>query len=228
MTINDFTKIPPIEMDNMFEEICSLIDKSKNNYGGRYIPLASLAFRILEVYKSRYMTSSAAVSVHHNIKGGLLYHSYGMIKAADALCDIYNNLDRELVLCGAALHDIGKLWKYETSATGEATYTVNGVLFGHLYIGASLIRQFVENENYYSEKVRLLIHSILAHHGTQEWGTVSCPAIPEAYALHLIDNLDAKMYIFEEQFENMPEETMTEKRPFGMENKIHKPNYNPS
>ena len=95
-------------------------------------------------------------------------------------------------------------------------------------MGASLIKQFVENENYYSEKVRLLIHLILAHHGTQEWGTVSCPAIPEAYALHLIDNLDAKMYIFEEQFENMPEETMTEKRHFGMENKIYKPNYNPS
>ena len=72
------------------------------------------------------------------------------------------------------------------------------------------------------EKVRLFIHLLLAHHGTQEWGTVSCPAIPEAYALHLIDNLD---YIFEEQFENMPKRTMTEKRPFGMENKIYKPNY---
>ena len=75
------------------------------------------------------------------------------------------------------------------------------------------------------EKVRLLIHLLLAHHGTQEWGTVSCPAIPEAYALHLIDNLD---YIFEEQFENMPEGTMTEKKPLGMENKIYKPNYIPS
>ncbi len=225
LTVNDFTKLPPVDLDLMYSEIFSLLESSANDYDGNYTPLSDLALKILTKYKDSYMTSSAAISMHHNLRGGLLYHSYRMVKAADALCGVYTNLDRELLLCGTALHDIGKVWEYKTSISGDAEFTASGVLFGHLYMGASLIKGFTADGNYNKEKVQLLIHMILSHHGTQEWGAVSCPAIPEAFALHYIDNLDAKMYMCEEHYEELEPGEITEKKPFGLDNRIYKPNF---
>lgn len=225
LTVNDFTKLPPVDLDVMYNEICSLIESSANDYDGNYTPLSDLALKILTKYKDSYMTSSAAISMHHNLRGGLLYHSYRMVKAADALCGVYTNLDRELLLCGTALHDIGKVWEYKTTISGDAEFTASGVLFGHLYMGASLIKGFTADGNYNKEKVQLLIHMILSHHGTQEWGAVSCPAIPEAFALHYIDNLDAKTYMCEEHYEELEPGEFTEKKPFGLDNRIYKPNF---
>ena len=125
----------------------------------------------------------------------------------------------------ALLHDIGKIWEYDTSATGDAEFTASGVLFGHLYLGASLIKKYTEGKNYNREKVQLLIHMILSHHGTQEWGAVACPSIPEAFALHYIDNLDAKMYVCEEFYEQLDPGAISEKRPFGLDNRIYRPRY---
>ena len=161
--------------------------------------------------------------MHHNLKGGLIYHSYRMVKAAETICEVYNNLDKELMVCGAALHDIGKIWEYDTDSTGNAEFTVSGVLFGHLYMGASLIKKNAEGQNYSPEKIKMLTHMILAHHGELEYGAVVSPAIAEAFALYMIDNLDAKMYVFDEQRELLGLGGLTEKRPFGMENRIYVP-----
>ena len=228
LSVYDFVKLPPVDLDVMYHEIIELLNSTSNSYEGAYTPLSDLAIRILTKYKDSYMTSSAAISMHHNLRGGLLYHSYRMVKAADALCNVYTSLDRELLLCGAALHDIGKIWEYDTSESGDAAFTSSGILFGHLYMGASLIKGFTnvkDKASYHAEKVQLLIHLILAHHGTQEWGTVACPAIPEALALHHIDNLDAKMYMFEEQYESLMEGEISEKRVFGLDNRVYKPKY---
>ena len=229
LSISDFVKLPPVDLDVMYDEIISMLEAVADNYENAHTPLSDLAIRILTKYKDSYMTSSAAISMHHNLRGGLLYHSYRMVKAADALCGVYTSLDRELLLCGAALHDIGKIWEYSTSEAGDAAFTSSGVLFGHLYMGASLIKGFSHVKDtapYHSEKVQLLIHLILAHHGTQEWGTVACPAIPEAMALHYIDNLDAKMYMFEEQYETLDAGELSDKKPFGLDNRVYRPKYN--
>ncbi len=228
LSVSDFVKLPPVDLDVMYHEIIELLNSSSNSYEGAYTPLSDLAIRVLTKYKDSYMTSSAAISMHHNLRGGLLYHSYRMVKAADALCSVYTSLDRELLLCGAALHDIGKIWEYDTSETGDAAFTSSGILFGYLYMGVSLIKGFASVKDkapYQAEKVQLLIHLILAHHGTQEWGTVACPAIPEALALHHIDNLDAKMYMFEEQYETLGAGELSDKKPFGLENRVYKPKY---
>lgn len=225
ITPDDFVKLPPIDLNLMYSEICSTISAAADDFGGKYTSLSALTLGILEKYKNEYMTSSAAISMHHNLKGGLLYHSYRMVKAANALCGVYNILDRELLVCGAALHDIGKIWEYETSPSGNAEFTSYGVLYGHLYIGANIINTFSKNYKCSKEKVRLLQHLILAHHGTQEWGTVSCPAIAEAFALHYIDNMDAKIYVCEEQYETTAPGECTEKKLFGMDNRIYRANY---
>ncbi|MBQ4464815.1 MAG: HD domain-containing protein [Oscillospiraceae bacterium] len=224
LTIGDFTKLPPIDLDVMYDEICEILKSTADDCGGTHTPLADLALRILNDHKKAYMTSSAAVSMHHNLRGGLLYHSYRMVKAADALCTVYTNLDRELLLCGAALHDIGKIWEYKTSQSGEAEFTPSGILMGHLYMGASLIKGYTTDQNYHKEKVQLLIHLILSHHGTLEFGAVTCPAIPEALVLHHVDNIDAKMYMFEDHYETLEPGGLSEKKPFGLDNRIYKPN----
>ncbi|MBQ5311448.1 MAG: HD domain-containing protein [Oscillospiraceae bacterium] len=225
VTISDFVKVPPVDLDLMYNEICELVKSVADDMHGRYEPLSELTLRILEEHKAGYMTSSAAVSMHHDLRGGLLYHSYRMAKAADALCGVYDTLDRELLICGAVLHDIGKLWEYRTEPSGDAEFTRSGVLFGHLYLGASLIKKYTDDHNYNMEKVQLLIHLILSHHGTQEWGAVACPAVSEAFVLHYIDNIDAKLYMCEEFCANMEPGQMTEKRPFGLDNKIYRPEY---
>lgn len=222
LTIDDFVTLPPVDLNVMYEQISDLIKSSGNDYNGKYEPLSSLTLEILEKYKSAYLSSSAAVSMHHNLRGGLIYHSYRMIKAADALCGVYSILDRELLLCGTALHDIGKLWEYKTSAAGDAQFTASGVLFGHLYLGASLIKKFTDGHNYNMEKVQLLIHMILSHHGSQEWGAVVCPSIPEAFALHYLDNIDAKIYMCEDFYKEMSSGEITERKPFGLDNRLYK------
>ncbi len=222
LSVADFVKLPPVDLDVMYDEIISMLTAAS---GTDATPISDLVIRILTKYKDAYMTSSAAVSMHHNLRGGLLYHSYRMVKAADAICNVYTNLDRELLMCGAALHDIGKIWEYDTSESGDAAFTSSGILFGHLYMGASLIKGFTAGHDYNKEKVQMLIHMILSHHGTQEWGAVACPAIPEALALHYIDNLDAKMYMFEEQYECLGEGEISEKKVFGLDNRVYKPKY---
>lgn len=225
LTINDFTKLPPIDLDLMYSEICELIATSADSLDGSVTPLSDLALKILEDNKEHYMSSSAAISIHHNLKGGLLYHSYRMVKAADALCGVYDILDRELLICGAALHDIGKIWEFTTSAAGSAETAKPGVLFGHLYMGAALIKDYTKGKNYSTEKVQMLIHLILSHHGTQEFGAVACPATPEAFALHNIDELDARIYMCEDHFEKLAPGEFTEKKPFGIDNRLYKASY---
>ena len=225
ITPMDFCKLPPIDMDVMYDEICALLESCADDMGGTCTPLSKLALTILQENRKGYMHSSAAVSMHHNMRGGLLYHSYRMVKAADAICNVYTDLDRELLLCGTALHDIGKIWEYQTTEDGSASFTKSVILFGHLYMGASLIKKYTDGENYNLEKVQLLIHLILSHHGLHEWGAVSCPAIPEAFALHYIDNLDAKIYACEDKFDALHPGELTADRPFGMPNYIYKPDY---
>ena len=224
LTLADFTRLPPVDLDLMYNEICELLESTADTCSNTCTPLSDLALRILNDHKKSYMSSSAAVSMHHAIRGGLLYHSYRMVKAADAICTVYTSLDRELLLCGTALHDIGKIWEYSTSPSGEAEFTPGGVLLGHLYMGASLIKKYTADQNYNKEKIQLLIHLILSHHGTLEWGAVTCPAIPEALALHYIDNLDAKMYMFEDQYETLRPGELSDKKPFGLDNKVYMPN----
>jgi 3'-5' exoribonuclease len=146
-----------------------------------------------------------------------------MVKTASAICDIYEKLDRELLICGAALHDIGKIWEYKTSAAGEAEFTPSGVLFGHLYLGASLIKQYTEGGSYNTDRVQQLTHMLLSHHGTREFGAVVCPATAEAFALYYIDNLDAKLYVCEDACEILEPGTITDKKPFGLDNRLYRP-----
>jgi len=142
------------------------------------------------------------MSVHHDVVGGLAYHTFRMVKMAEKLVEVYDFLNSELLICGAALHDIGKIREMGFNPYGAIEYTVDGNLFGHAYMGAQMVQEEanLEGSNYNPEEVRLLTHLLLSHHGKQEHGAVVPPAIPEAKALNYIDMLDADMWKAEELY----------------------------
>lgn len=215
--INDYMKLPPIPSKVMYDYITATLHDNVAGY------LLTVTESILDLYAREFCTSSAAVAMHHNMLGGLLYHTYRMLQSAVHLCEVYPELDKELMICGTILHDIGKIKEYKTNRMGEATVSPCGALFGHLYIGAELVHSTaVELGCADNEKIILLQHMILSHHGVQQWGAVVPPAIPEAFVLHFIDDIDAKVYMCNDITKSLEGGTTTEKKPFGLDGRLYK------
>jgi len=142
----------------------------------------------------------AGVKAHHAYMGGLIEHVVGMSEVADRICILYPALNRDLLLLGVLLHDLGKV--RELSWDPTLAYTDEGQLLGHINIAIEMLNEKlkltesklgkpIDNEN-----VLRLKHMILSHHGTREFGSPTIPMTPEAIALHHIDNLDAKLHEF--------------------------------
>lgn len=131
------------------------------------------------------------------------------LREAAATADVYPCLDHELLVCGAALHDIGKIREMTTSPTGHIEYTEEGRLIGHAAIGIMIIEDWAELSGCSPIRVKLLQHMIAAHHGQQEIGAVVEPAVLEAAVLHAIDMIDSRIYIFNEAYKNMEEGAMS-------------------
>lgn len=146
---------------------------------------------------------SAAKSVHHNYLNGLLYHICRMIANVKGISTVYA-LNRDLLMSAAILHDIGKLRELQMDALGNAEYTLEGNLYGHLYLGAVMVKEACNecmvNEN--SKTIQLLIHMLLSHHGKMEYGAVKTPATREAYVLHILDDMDSKLWVYEDVMKN--------------------------
>ncbi|MBI1346380.1 HD domain-containing protein [bacterium] len=142
----------------------------------------------------------AGVKAHHAYRGGLLEHIVTLSRLASKVCEIYPSLDRDLLLAGVFLHDIGKL--RELACESGFVYTDEGQLLGHLVIGVEMLTEKLPLAEQrlgqpFPEELKLrLKHLILSHHGTYEFGSPRLPMTPTAIALHLIDNLDAKIYEF--------------------------------
>ena len=147
--------------------------------------------------KLRY--AAAAVSNHHAYPGGLLAHTVDLMELVQLIAPRYPQLDGELLLMGAFLHDLGKI--EELSAGGEISYTDRGQLIGHIMIGVQMLGEKMDQLNASGDPVptelRLhLEHMIISHHGQLEFGSPKIPVTLEAVALHHIDNLDAKLSSF--------------------------------
>jgi len=146
-----------------------------------------------EGFMEQFLTSPGGVSVHHNYIGGLLEHSVNTMRLAGIIAD--NNpglLDKDLLLTASFLHDIGKTREIYWEIAKE--YTTEGKLLGHISIGAEMMEGKISQLKDFPENLSLLFkHMILSHHGELEYGSPVRPATPEAVALNLIENLDAKI-----------------------------------
>lgn len=177
----------------------------------------------------RFRQAPAAISLHHAFIGGLLEHTLQLLKIAEASMPLYPDLNRDLVLMGLFLHDIGK--GYELQWERGFDYTLTGNLIGHIVFGVQLlgakIRQAEETlGSRFPLAVRHSIeHIILSHHGKKEFGAPVLPSTPEAIFVAQLDNLDAKttMAIAAADRANLkPGQTFTEKI-WALETKIYRP-----
>ncbi|MFC1666259.1 3'-5' exoribonuclease YhaM family protein [Candidatus Omnitrophota bacterium] len=140
----------------------------------------------------KFKIAPAATDFHHPYLGGLLEHTLSCIELAKLIATRYPGVDTDLLVCGAALHDIGKI--EELSYKRSFYYTDKGRLIGHIVIGVNLIEKEIDRiPNFPAELKNLILHIVLSHHGEQEWGSPKRPMCLEAVILHYIDNLDAKI-----------------------------------
>ena len=142
---------------------------------------------------------SAAKAMHHGYLGGLLEHTVCVVELCDFLAPRYKNVDRDMLMAAAILHDIAKI--FELTPMPSNKYTDDGQMLGHIYLGAELVSRTAAGIPGFPPVVEsLLKHAILAHHGEYEFGSPKLPATLEAFILHAADNMDAKIKVYEEHF----------------------------
>ena len=184
----------------------------------------SVCRRLLEEKGEALRTIPAAKTVHHGFLGGLLMHTWSMLRLADFLAGLYaGTVDRSLLLAGTLLHDLAKAEEFSFSPLGLVTeYSVKGQLLGHLVMGAQAVARAAEELGVPEEKSVLLQHMILSHHGQPEFGAAVVPMCAESELLSLIDTMDSRMEIYRETLAETPEGTFS-KRIFALEKRIYHP-----
>jgi len=147
-----------------------------------------------------YREAPAAKQLHHAWLGGLLEHVISLCTLADRVAPHYPLIDRDLLITGVILHDIGKVRELSWDVGFE--YTVEGMLLGHIQIGAALAERTIDSLPGFPPRLKtIVLHMILSHHGKLEYGSPKLPMIPEALMLNFIDDLDAKMQAVSSEFD---------------------------
>ena len=152
-----------------------------------------------------YREAPAARQLHHAWLGGLLEHVISLLGLAERVAAHYPLLNRDLLVTGVILHDIGKIRELEWETGFD--YTVEGVLLGHIQMGVELVEKTIDGLPGFPARLRtLVLHMILSHHGKLEFGSPKLPMIPEALALNFVDDFDAKMQAVASEFEKSARE----------------------
>ncbi len=158
-----------------------------------------------EAVAGAFREAPAARGLHHAWLGGLLEHVVSLLGLAERVAAHYPLLDRDLLIAGVVLHDIGKI--YELTWAAGFDYTVEGILLGHIQMGVDLVEKKIAALPGFPDRLRtLILHMILSHHGKLEFGSPKLPMTPEALALNFIDDFDAKMRAVESEFEKSERE----------------------
>jgi 3'-5' exoribonuclease len=162
--------------------------------------------RLLELFMAdpeiarAYRIAPAAKTMHHAFIGGLLDHVVSLFRSCDLVARNYAFINRDLLLTGAFLHDIGKV--HELSYARSFGYTTEGQLLGHLIIDLEMLHAKLAQVPGFPPQLKILVeHLIISHHGQYEFGSPKLPMFPEALMLHYLDDLDSKMEAMRAQFE---------------------------
>ena len=206
--IQDYIQIAPVPKDVMINELNYFLKEIGNDN------LRTVTIELLNKYKKQFVSYPAAKSMHHDFYSGLIYHTTTMLKIAKALVAIYPSLNKDLLYSGIILHDLGKT--IELSGPVGTTYTLEGELLGHIVIMSDEVARMADKLGIEAEEIILLRHMILAHHGKYEFGSPKLPMIKEAEIIHFIDNIDARMMMFEKNLANVEPGTFSDKL-FGLE-----------
>jgi 3'-5' exoribonuclease len=184
----DFLPTSPKNVEDLFQKLRALTTSISKG------PLRKLTKQILSdaPLVERFKTAPAAKSVHHAYLGGLLEHTVAVAEQVSHITTFYPDLNRDVLLVGAILHDIGKVDEFIYDLTID--YSDAGRLLGHLVLGVQILDAKIRSlRGFPREEAILLSHLILSHHGEVEMGAVRLPMTREALVLHFADDLDAKM-----------------------------------
>lgn len=176
------------DVEEMFGELLALVGRIGNPH------LKKLLETLLNdsEFALKFKQAPAAKSLHHAWLGGLLEHTLSLCRLCQGMARHYPELDLDLLLAGAVLHDIGKT--EELSYSRSFAYTTEGQLLGHMILELEIIhRKMAEIEDFPPGLKTLLQHLIISHHGQYEFGSPKLPMFPEALVLHCLDNLDSKL-----------------------------------
>ena len=192
-----FTMASPIPLEELEKRLDSYVNSLKDK------DIALLTKTLIGKYYKSYITYPAAVRNHHEFASGLLHHTVSMADLGEAIANLYPSVDRDMLIAGILLHDLGKT--LELSGPIIPKYTLEGKLIGHISITHAEIQKSIEALKINSETATLLSHMVLSHHGKYEYGSPVLPLTREAYLLSVIDDLDAKMMIVDKAYDQTPE-----------------------
>ena len=180
--------------DNNIEELVEEIRFTIKNIENVHLKHLLKSFFCDQNFTDVYYEAPAAKKYHHNYLGGLLDHSVEVLKICKCLCELFPDLDEDLLYTGVLLHDIGKIKAYNYDLV-KIELSDEGKLLNHLYISADMVNAKIKSIDFPDDLTKKLLHMILSHHGAVSlgWGSTVSPKIPEAVALHYADNLDARV-----------------------------------
>mgnify|MGYP004678608747 FL=1 len=192
----DYIKAAPEDAAEMYDYIYSRAAAFEDK------DLRNICVKQLADNKEKLMYYPAAQKNHHAEMAGLLYHVKRMLMMAERACEVYTNLNRELVMTGVILHDMEKINEIDSNELGISTgYSFEGKMLGHLVQGVRTIDRLAAELDIPREKAVMLEHMILSHHYEPEFGSPKKPLFPEAEMLHYLDMVDAKMFDMQEAVE---------------------------
>jgi 3'-5' exoribonuclease len=193
--MDDFTK----HSDKNKEDMIIKIEETINSMENEHLTNLMNAFLQDKVFKEEFCNAPSAKFYHHNYNGGLLEHSVEVLDICKSVCEIFPELNKDLLYSGAILHDMGKIKAYDYDLL-SINYSKEGKLLDHIFIACDMVKEKVralaDNGIIIPEEIiTQVIHLILSHHGdiNNGWGSPVSPQTPEAVTLHHADNLDAKV-----------------------------------
>lgn len=196
LDMTDYIKAAPEKPADMYAYIYGKAEGFKDK------DLRNICIRQLDHYKDKLMYYPAAQKNHHAEMAGLLYHVKRMLMMAEKACEVYTNLNSELVMAGVILHDMEKINEIESNELGISnSYSFEGRMLGHLVMGVRTIDKLADELDIPREKAVMLEHMMLSHHYEAEYGSPKKPLFPEAEMLHYLDMIDAKMFDMQEAVE---------------------------
>jgi len=195
--LSNFQRVSPLPLEDMKKKL----DAYLNSFSDKDVETVTRA--VIKHFYDKYITYPAAVKIHHEFGSGILHHSLAMADLADDVAKRYPQVDRDILVAGALLHDIGKTIEYENPLM--PAQTTEGKLCGHIAIMYAEFKKIVDGLGIKSEVPVLLEHMILAHHGKLEWGSPVQPATREAWLLSQIDLIDSHMMVLDKALENVKE-----------------------
>jgi 3'-5' exoribonuclease len=192
----DVTDFLPALPEERIEELHEIIKKELKTIQNEALKNLLASFFNDPEFVKMYLHSPSAISRHHNYIGGNLEHTVGVIRLCQNISEMYPSVNKDLLLSGALLHDVGKLKEYTYAAAIDISD--EGNFIGHIVIGEQWIRAKIQElrtngEEFSTELEHQLIHLILSHHGKYEWGSPKLPKLLEACILHQADLMDSQV-----------------------------------